>query len=212
MTAPEDPSPKPSECVLWLLDVVTQAKEMLVADEGIGADLPPLVAAFDIDDTPIGYAQAIEMESDRRAQFMRLAKAAAMMRAGWHARSLALVLETYVNLGEDDDDVTLAERFAKGDKDVVEAISIVWASQDGRRLVVSLPYQIGLGRRVTWDHDLKEMIASQDSQGAYPSALRDILRDVQFLSEHPTMTKAYRIADVASSIADDGFYVFFDGS
>lgn len=209
--APDGSASKPSDCVLWLLDVVTQTKEMLVDDEGIGADLPPLVAAFDASDVPIGYAQAVAMESDREQQFRRLTKAAAMMRAGWRAHSLAFVLETYINLGNRDDDSTLAERFACGDKDVVEAISIVWASQDGRGSVLSLPYVVGLGRRVKWEHDLKELATGHDSQGAYPSALSDIVSKVQFLSRHPALPDLHYVAEAAAEIADGGFYVFFDG-
>lgn len=211
MTAPEGSVPKPSDCVLWLLDVVTQTKEMLVDDEGIGADVPPLVAAFDADDVPIGYAQAVSMEVDRRQQFARMTKVAAMMRAGWHASSLAFVLETYLNLGAHEEDLTLAERFANGDKDVVEAISIVWASDDGRRTVVSLPYVVGLGRRVTWEYDLREMAVGEETQGAYPAALADIFRKVRFLSRHPAISRAHHVAEIAGEIADGGFYVFFDG-
>ena len=134
-----------------------------------------------------------------------------MMRSGWRAHSLAFVLETYVNLGDRDEDATLAERFACGDKDVVEAISIVWASEDGRRSVFSLPYVVGLGRRVTWEYDLKEMVMNQDSQGAYPSALRDILLKVRFLNRHPAISNARYVTEMAAEIADEGFYVFFDG-
>lgn len=211
MTVPDGSTSKPSDCLLWLLDVVTQTKELIVDEQGIGADVPPLVAAFDANDNPIGYAQAATMEPDRRQQFIRLTQVAAMMRSGWHAYSLAMVLETYINLGGDDNGTTLAERFACNDKDVVEAISIVWASQDGRRSILSLPYAVGLGRRVAWKHDLKELVVDGHFDGIYPSALNSILSKVGFLSRHPALQDSHYVTEMASEIANEGFYVFFDG-
>lgn len=194
--------------LVWLLDVVTETKETLVSEDGIGADLPPMVAAFDEDGLPIGQAQVRTSSESREDQFRRLIAVATLMRSGWHASSLGIVLEGYMVVGGDRTDTTsLASRFADGDRSVVECISIVYADIDGSKTVISLPYSVGLGRKVEWLHDQQQIAHGEETTGLYPQILGEIFERVELVRFSQATPQEVAIMAIATEIIDRGFRV-----
>ncbi len=192
----------------WLLDVATSAKEGLVADNGIGADLPPIAACFDINNEPLGQAQVVVASISRYHQMERLTEVATLMRSGWSAHALALVLEGYICLDENvHHKEPLSVRFANGDQRVVECMSVVHATADGDCTVVSLPYKIGLGRVVQWMHDEQSVTKGSQFRGSYSFILSEIFEQTKFVANRDAVPAEVAIMGTASQIADLGFFV-----
>lgn len=194
--------------LVWLLDVVTAAKEGLVADEGIGADLPPIVACFDKENEPVGQAQIVVASKSREDQLWRLTSVATLMRTGWHAHALAIVLEGYLCLDRSEGSgEPLSVRFAQGDKNVVECISVIHATADGQCTIVSIPYKVGLGRVVEWMHDRQAIYDGREAKSSYSFILSEIFVQADLVNYTTAVPSEVAVMAVASQIADQGFFV-----
>lgn len=151
-------------------------KEELVRVEGIGADAAPSVYAFDGDGGLLGFAVlAVGVES-REDQFRRVAGVCELMRVGWGAVGLAVVLEGFLCLEDRDvrvDDRPLGVRFAAGDELVVETVSCVFRDAGGASRVFSLPFRVTVPRRVVWLEELARDV-SEVVAGGYPWLLERV--------------------------------------
>jgi hypothetical protein len=157
----------PWDCVGFVADLVSEAKETLVSVDGIGSDLAPAVFAFGADGVCLGWAQMESGSMDLDDQFERLAGVSALLRSGWHCFGVLFCVEGFVHLGGGaGGDVSLVELFAAGDRDVEECLSLVYGDEFGEVLVCSLPYRQELGRRVVWTGGGRENVEN-DSGGSF---------------------------------------------
>jgi hypothetical protein len=166
------------DCVDALLNDVRVWKEQLVAVEGVGADCAPAVVGFDELGGVLGVAVLCVPVGGRVEQFERCVGAMGLMRGGWGAFGLAVVLEGYLATGGVGLGGSLVERFAGGDGSVVETISVVFRDAGGGSRVVSLPYRVGLGRRVVWLDELFCDVSDELVSGGYPGALFEVFGSV----------------------------------
>lgn len=163
-------------------DLVCQAKETLVSEEGIGSDVAPCVIAFDEEGQCIGWAQMVESATDRLDQYQKLALVAGMMRAGWHAHAVAFVIEGYLLIGtsSEDENTALAELFAAGNENVHECISIVYGDASGLIKALSIPYKQELGRKVTWLRDSVQAV-DDAADGTFCDVIRELFDVVEMI-------------------------------
>lgn len=149
-------------------------KEELVRSEGIGADAAPSVYAFDGDGGLLGFAVlAVGVES-REDQFRRVAGVCELMRVGWGAVGLAVVLEGFLCLEDRGGDARpLGERFASGDALVVETVSVVFRDVLGGSRICSFPYRLTVPRQVVWLEELARDV-SEPVAGGYPWLLERV--------------------------------------
>lgn len=194
------------------MDALTLTKETLVDEDGIGSDLPPLVAGFDANNDPIGQAQIATSSESREEQFRRLVAVAALMRSGWHADSLAIALEGYMVFDQDRSDTTsLVSRFANGDKNVAECLSVVFAACDGYKAIFSLPYKVELGRKITWLSEHQQFYENDEASGIYPDVLSEIFEITNLIPYSSSLPAEIPIMAVATEIVDRGFRVICQG-
>lgn len=194
--------------LVWLLDTLTLTKEQLVSEDGIGSDLPPLVAAFDVNHDPIGQAQVATSSESREDQFRRLIAVAALMRSGWHAESLAIALEGYLVLNSSEKiTAPLVSQFAEGNPNVVECISVIFATADGYKAIFSLPYKIELGRKITWLTSHQQFHENDEASGIYPDVLYEIFEITQLVRYSEAVPSEIALMAVATEIVDRGFHV-----
>lgn len=194
------------QSVEFCSDLIRQAKETLVSEEGIGSDVAPCVIAFDQDDQCIGWAQMTESVSDRLDQYQRLALVAGMMRAGWHANAIVFAIEGYLLIGnsETDEEVSLAKQFADGNKNVHECISIVYGNDSGSIMAMSIPYKQEIGRKVTW-LDGSTQVTDNAIEGIFVEVIRDLFDVVEMIPWPPDgdMTSCMKV--MASYMSSHGF-------
>ena len=192
--------------VEFCADLICEAKETLVSEEGIGSDVAPCVIAFDENAQCLGWAQMVEEAADRLDQYQRLAVVAGMMRAGWHAHGVAFVVEGYLLVGDspEDDSTSLAKSFASGNENVFECISIVYGDATGAIRAVSLPYKQELGRKVTW---LKEFVqvVEDGAGGSFIEVMRHLFDVVQMIPWPPGASPSRYMKAMATQMRDHGF-------
>jgi hypothetical protein len=185
-------------------DMIREAKEFLVSEEGIGSDVAPCVIAFDQNSECLGWAQMIESASDRLDQYQRLALVAGMMRSGWHADGVALVVEGYMMIGDSEGEESLAKLFAAGDQNVHECISIVYGNSSGEMRATSIPYKQELGRKITWLTESVQVV-DEGASGSFIEVIR-YLFDVVEMIPWPTEGSPSRyMTAVASQMGEHGF-------
>lgn len=184
-------------------------KEKLVSDNGIGSDCSPSIYAFDDCDELLGFAMLYTAAESREDQFGRCAGVLILMREGWHASTLVVVLEGYLATQEDPPDVTgssLAERYAAGDGTVFETVSLIYRDVDGVSFVRSMPYRQVLGRRVEWLDEF-ERNESGIGEGGYPGALRRVFEEVRLRPWSDAVPFEVPFLATATSMTDLGFMV-----
>lgn len=119
------------------------AKETLVRADGIGADVPT-TAMFDRDGHRIGGLVCNGLCSFHWSRVICGALAATMSDA------VMVVGETYLGpCASADGALGLAERFAKGDRSVQEAVCLTVGAEQSGIASVALPYRYN-GRTVEW--------------------------------------------------------------
>lgn len=170
------------QSVEFCADLICQAKETLVSEEGIGSDIAPCVIAFNEYDQCIGWAQMTESANDRLDQYQRLALVAGMMRAGWHAHAVVFAIEGYLLIGnsEDDEGTGLAKLFAAGRENVHECISLVYGDAFGSIRSMSIPYKQELGRKVTWMKNSVQVIDNA-VEGVFVDVIQDLFDVVEMI-------------------------------
>jgi hypothetical protein len=196
------------DCVDSLIADVRVWKECLVAEEGIGADCAPSLYAFDELGGLLGFVMLQARVVDRVDQFGRCVGAMRLLREGWGAFGVGVVLEGYLTTRVEGLPVGgpgFAERFAAGDGSVVETISVVWRDAGGGSRVFSMPYRLGVGRRVVWLDELAQDV-SVDVAGGYPFALGEVFR-VGVVERFSEVLPEARFLAVAGGLADLGFVV-----
>lgn len=190
-----------------LISDIKEWKESVVKERGIGSDCAPSVFAFDERGEILGLGVLWESAEDRQDQFRRCVMALSLMREGWHAFGLAIVLEGYMQLSEDDGGgVSMAARFGAGDPNVVETISVMYGDVSGACVVRSMPYEQTVGRRVVWRADL-ERVVSDEAAGAYPFALRKVLSEGVERRWPEAVPVEMSMWSIASQLSDLGFAV-----
>jgi hypothetical protein len=195
----------------WLLQLAMETKETLVQHDGIGADIPPMVAAFDETGAPLGQAQLATDSDSAQHQLERLLGVATLMRVGWHAAALAIVIEGYMMLVESDDDTPVSVRFANGDPNVVECVTLIYVSVDGVPSVVSVPYRLMVGRKVEWMHHERQDVDGFGAMvGAYPKFLAEMHQTARPIPRPECVPVEVTMMAIATEIVDRGFFVFCD--
>lgn len=174
-----------------------EAKSAVTMADGIGTDLRPAVFGWR-DDRCIGYAQLKNVEKDDLLQLAKISEAAGLMRSGWGIEAAVLGSENFVATGADHNDDSLAKRFAEGDTNVVETITVLAVHLD-EALVLSMPYRYEIGRTVAWDTPL--LLEGVPMAAEYPSSLARALT-----AEPEPDTETVRVA-TAHTLSELGFAV-----
>lgn len=178
-----------NRCVVSALDMATLAKEVLIKDEGIGAELFPTAYAFDDSGRTIGWAtltrkKPIDAPTDHPSMdmFGKIRFAIGIMRQIWAATDVVVVFEGYVGAAEEPGlrRESLARAFAGGDQSVNECLIVFHCAHPQASSIDLLPYRLELGRKVEWLYDLR----IQDS-GAIPNHQVNLLAEMMNRSVHP---------------------------
>lgn len=192
------------EAVNECLNIASEAKTAIVAIDGIGSELSPTLFAWD-GTTLLGYAMLTDHPIDTTIATTRLTQAAGLLVTGWHATSLALVLEGYAQpttvFTHPRDAADLAARFPT-DPTVVEAIWAAYTNGTDDRCLALRPYRIGIGRTVSYDtttHDTR----APDQVGDYttPGTLPHILETALTTLEHQPIPRNATIGSCRQVIA-----------
>jgi len=197
-----------NHCVVAALDAATVAKEMLVENQGIGADLLPTVYAFDAGGEMIGWTVLTRRKplpgSENHPSvdmFGKLRFAIGVMRQIWAATDVVVIFEGYVGATEDPEAKreSLARAFAGGDQSVNECLILFHCSHEQARNVDLLPYRLKLGRKVEWLYDLRIK-----DNGAIPNHHGNLLAEMMNRSVHPDKFNMREAMIAASAINLDG--------
>lgn len=185
-------------------ELIQEAKESLVSEEGIGSDIAPCVIGFDRNSECLGWAQMIESATNRLDQYQRLALVAGMMRSGWHADGVALIVEGYMIIGDSEGEESLARLFASGDQNVHECISIVYGNSSGEVRAISIPYKQEIGRKITWLTESVQII-DKDASGSFIEVIRYLFESIEMIPWPTVGSPARYMAAVASQMSEHGF-------
>jgi hypothetical protein len=186
-------------------ELICEAKETLVSEDGIGSDIAPCIIAFDQNEQCLGWAQMAESATDQLDQYQRLTMVAGMMRAGWHAHGIALVVEGYMVTGDlEDDDKSLASLFASGDKSVDECISIIYGDASGSMLARSLPYRQELGRKVNWLTETTRDVGNEGG-GSFIEVLQHLFKVVEMTPWPENESPSSCMTEIAAHMGEQGF-------
>lgn len=191
-------------------EIVKRSKQLIVHRDGIGAEIAPVIIAFDSDNGMIGFAQISRPTKDHRDKYKRIATAAYIMRTTWHAKKIVVVMESYVakrNLDDPTPDPKdLAVRYANGDKSVNECLSVIGHDASGKGYAMTIPYTIGLGRVVEWIDD----VAYSDEGspvGAYPTMLAKLMTEVEEIPNSGAVPTETTMLGASYEIYELGFFV-----
>jgi hypothetical protein len=174
--------PAISEC----LDIASEAKATIVNIDGIGSELAPTLFAWD-DTTLLGYAMLTDHPIDVPIATTRLTQAAGLLVTGWHATSLALVLEGYAQpdtvFTHPRNAADLAARFPT-DPTITEAIWAAYTNGNDQHCLALRPYRIGIGRTVSYDnttYDTRtpEHVGDYTTEGTLPHILETALTTLE---------------------------------
>jgi hypothetical protein len=190
----------------FCLELACSAKEVLVEEEGIGSDVAPCVFAFDEYGQCLGWAQMNESALNSEDQYHRLAAVAAMMRSGWHAHGLALLTEGYLMVYEEDsdEDASLAQLFASGDKNVLECLSVVYGDANGSVAACTLPYRQELGRKIKWLYGQTKRV-EDDADGSFVMLLDQLFEHVHCTPWPDDASPSLYMMAIAAKMTDVGF-------
>lgn len=133
-----------------------EAKEDIVANNGIGSELTPAVYAWN--DTGHGIAILMQAATDPADEHRRIAAAVMAFADGMAVHTATIIKEGYAaQRGTEDDPRPLAVRFAQGDTSVHECVTAVTSNTEGKATFAIQPYTVGLGRKVEW-HDTLDLV------------------------------------------------------
>lgn len=196
-------------------EIVKRSKQLLVHRDGIGAEIAPVIIAFDGNSEMIGFAQISHPAKTLLDKYRRIAAAAYIMRTTWHAKKIVIVMESYVakrNLGDPAPEAKdLAVRYANGDKSVNECLSVIGHDANGTGYAMTIPYTIGLGRIVDWIDD----VAYSDSGspvGAYPVMLAKLMTEVEEMPISGAVPIETTMLGASYEIYELGFFVTCDAA
>jgi hypothetical protein len=141
------------------------AKEEVVSEDGIGAELVPTLIAWGADGALLGTASLDDrLDSLPQHQTVLLA-GVRVMREGWGASVVALLAEAYTSTRSTDDGRSLAERFVS-DPSVQECLTLVLVNELGEAALSVLPFKVGLGRTVEWGEEQRRLFEAPDMPNA----------------------------------------------
>lgn len=204
--------------VQFALQFAMQAKSNIVYNVGIGAELRPAIVAFELDGTPIGFAQMKSPSQDAESALDRVRSVGALMRSGWCSASIAIVAEGFVSIRNPDLDPdehecniddSLAKRFGAGDKNISECLTVAWASDGGDCELCMMPYVIGLGRKVFWDENEMLVIEDASNTGSYVGLLQNIVNGPTPVAQLASVPPELQMLAAANAMTTLGFYVKF---
>lgn len=166
-------NPNPTDIALECLLVMKSAKMNIVQTDGIGTDLRPTIFSFR-DGRCHAYAQ-LKNAHNAIEQHARTSGAANLMRAGWGSNAFVLATENYVASPSDQDgymSIPLAARFANGDQDVIETITLLAVTPKGTTILAQ-PYTYLVGRKLEWATPL--ILENAPNTHPHPEMLHDAL-------------------------------------
>lgn len=170
------------------LKCAKQAKEALVRREGIGADLTPNLVFLDFTGHQLG-ALAVPWDGEEvRDQSLRgMSVATGLTDAAFVMVVMeAFLLMAYGEEAEREADAVqygdLTRRFAAGDRDVVETLTVTGRGRNGQVLMYSLPYEYH-GRTVAWLPDHPSAIDSPAGDDVEPGGEIDHALAVGFQAQ-----------------------------
>lgn len=192
-------------------EIVKRAKQVLVSRDGIGADITPVIIAYGAeDDELLGFAQISEPPKTAMDQYRKMTAACFLMRSTWQAKKIAVVIDGYVAIRTPEEEQPeaheLVARFAAGDASVQECLSIICHTEDDVSHYMTLPYRIGLGKKVEWLEDTAYVEGAEPS-GAYAKMLHKIMTEVEPLPFPTAVPVEAAMCAFSLEIHDLGFFV-----
>lgn len=188
------------------IKLLIEKKKRYVMDWGIGTELNPEVISFSNSGSIFGRAEMKIGVDSHIEQYENLMHVAALMRAGWHASSIAVGMEGYMALRMDSQksNASLAERFASNDKTVLECLTVLWHSENGNCAVYSVPFKIGFGREVEFlDEEGRGVVGK--IVGPYQDGLRRVFLESTLVERTEEAPEELYVFSVAMIINGRGF-------
>lgn len=212
-----DPNGPAITAVLNCLDLLCEAKSLLVANDGIGTELLPTIIGWEGTDV-IGYAVLHERPHTNAHLYRTIAQAAGLMVTGWHATGLAISTECYVEpatpFTPTDNDADLATRYPT-DPTINEALWVAYTDTLGTAAMGVTVYHQHVGRTVTYDDPIlttPTQLEDFDTKGTLPHVLRSALTHLRPTPLPDGGSRQGCREAIAEHIHHLGFTVYLDGS
>lgn len=156
----------------------TLAKDNLVAEKGIGEDLPFTIFGWEGDRLAvICQLDTALMDSDPEERLARADICFQILRRGWNVTGITFVAEGYCSSEfEKTRNHDLSVLFAQPDSVVDECLTFTHV-EDGSPTLVVAPYRQTVGRKVEWDETMLVKDIAMLRQSAYPSVMADALQE-----------------------------------
>lgn len=200
--------PEPDSKLALAIKSTMVAKEEAVREHGLGEDLTFALWGWSGDQLrAIGALSQEKMLEPHQERANRIAMGATVFRQGWGVDAFIFVAEGFVSL-----DATktagrpLREVFIEPGSPVSECLTFTYVDAAGYDIVTQ-PYQVGLGRQVTWFPLLRSDNTTLFRDSLYPKILQLALR----LNYEPAPVDEFTYYSILESgLSGDGFSVQWD--
>lgn len=181
------------------------AKESAVQQFGVGEDLPFSIWGWSGTTLRIIGSLAMEyMHEPPAERAKRVAIASSVFRQGWSVDSFIFVAEAFVSTDmEATKDKDLRSVFIQPGSPVMECLTFTRVLADSYE-VITQPYTVGLGRKITWHPILKSDERALFRDSLYPKILQLALR-LETFNTPPEPDTYFEI--LSNGLAGDGFNV-----
>lgn len=182
------------------------AKEAAVQELGVGEDLTFSLFGWAGAEMRVIATLGRELMSEEPERRLELvAVAATVLRKGWQCDSFSFVAEAFCSVdAEATKGKDLRAMFTKRNSPVFECLTVTHVERN-EIMLVTQPYEILLGRKVSW----LQTLVNEDARGLrdakYPSILAKILEMETDGYESPDMEAFYEA--LAEGMAEDGFHL-----
>jgi len=185
------------------------AKQMSVSEEGIGEDININLFCWKNDylASVVQLSNTHKLERNERVE--KITDAACILRKGWGVDEFTFIAEGYCSMKPSQTkNQDLAELYAQKNSPVKECISFTHITQNDATFV-SVPYSVGLGKKVDFDTPLCYSGLDVMRDLTYTATLKASLKLKPSEFDERAIDREAYFGTLASSLIENGFEVFY---